>query len=45
MAKKARVDLAEVVACFEGLDDPRSSINLRHPLPSKSLMAATMCGH
>ena len=32
MAK--RIDLAEVVAHFETLEDPRSSVNLRHPLPS-----------
>lgn len=29
-----RIDLAEVVAHFETLEDPRSSVNLRHPLPS-----------
>lgn len=34
MAKKSRVDLSEVVACFEELEDPRSSVNLHHPLPS-----------
>ncbi len=34
MATKTRVDLSEVVACFEALEDPRSSVNLRHPLPS-----------
>ena len=42
MAKKSRVDLSEVVACFEELEDPRSPVNLRHPLPSViviSLMA------
>ena len=34
MTKKTRVDLSEVVPCFEELEDPRSSVNLHHPLPS-----------
>ena len=34
MAKKARVDLSEVVACFSELEDPRSSVNLKYPLSS-----------
>lgn len=41
-AKSKRVELDEVVACFESLEDPRSSINRRHPLTSVltiSLMA------
>ncbi len=29
-----RIDLAEVVAHFETLEDSRSSVNLRRPLPS-----------
>ena len=32
MAKETRVDLSEVVRHFETLDDPRSDINLKHPL-------------
>ena len=42
MSKKSRVDLSDVVACFEELEDPRSTVNLHHPLPSVmviSLMA------
>ncbi len=42
MAKSKRVELDEVVCCFESLEDPRSSVNLRHPLSSVvviSLMA------
>ena len=42
MAKSKRVELDEVVCCFESLEDPRSSINRRHPLTSVvtiSLMA------
>ncbi len=31
---KATVDLSEVVAHFETLEDPRSTINLLHLLPS-----------
>lgn len=34
MAKKASIDLSEVVACFSELEDPRSSINRKHPLSS-----------
>ncbi len=34
MARKSRFDLSEVVACFEELEDPRSPVNLHHPLPS-----------
>ena len=34
MASPRRVGLAEVVAHFRELEDPRSSINLRHPLAS-----------
>jgi predicted transposase YbfD/YdcC len=34
MAGSRRVDLDEVVAHFRELEDPRSSINLRHPLAS-----------
>jgi predicted transposase YbfD/YdcC len=34
MAASHRVDLDEVVAHFRDLEDPRSSINLRHPLAS-----------
>lgn len=39
MAKNSRRDLAEVVACFEDLEDPRSSVNLHHPLPSVVVIA------
>jgi predicted transposase YbfD/YdcC len=34
MAGSRRVELDEVVAHFQGLEDPRSSINRRHPLAS-----------
>ena len=32
MAKSKRIELCEVVAHFKSLEDPRSSINRRHPL-------------
>ena len=39
MANRIRVKLDEVLRHFEELDDPRSSINLRHPLVSVVVIA------
>ena len=39
MANRIRVSLDEVVGHFEELEDPRSSINLRHPLVSVVVIA------
>ncbi|MFO0890755.1 MAG: ISAs1 family transposase [Isosphaeraceae bacterium] len=39
MASERRVTLDEVVVFFEGLEDPRSSINRRHPLASVIVIA------
>src|SRR5262245_25391132 len=39
MASKRRVTLDEVVVFFEQLEDPRSSINRRHPLASVIVVA------
>ena len=39
MAKSQRVSLSEVVAHFEALEDPRSSINQKHPLVSVVVIA------
>jgi predicted transposase YbfD/YdcC len=39
MAEIGHVSLAEIVKHFEPLDDPRSSINLRHPLVSVVVIA------
>lgn len=38
-AKRKRVELSELTACFETLEDPRSSINRRHPLPSVMMIS------
>ena len=34
MASRVRMDVKEVLRCFEQLEDPRSSVNLLHPLDS-----------
>lgn len=34
MVDRVRIRLDEVVGYFEALDDPRSTVNLRHPLVS-----------
>jgi predicted transposase YbfD/YdcC len=34
MANQVRIGIDEVIEHFQNLEDPRSSINLRHPLPS-----------
>ncbi len=39
MASRIRVELDEVLRHFEELDDPRSAINLRHPLVSVVVIA------
>lgn len=39
MADPLRVSLDEVIAYFDQLDDPRSTINLRHPLSSVIVLA------
>jgi predicted transposase YbfD/YdcC len=39
MVSKRRVTLDEVVVFFEGLEDPRSSINRRHPLAGVIVIA------
>ena len=39
MANRIRVGLDEVVRQFEELEDPRSSVNLRHPLVSVLVIA------
>src|SRR5262245_61226434 len=39
MVSGRRMTLDEVVASFEALEDPRSSINRRHPLPSVIVIA------
>src|SRR5512138_2648096 len=39
MADLQRVSLDEVVAHFQGLEDPRSTINRRHPLASVVVIA------
>ncbi|MHC5537362.1 ISAs1 family transposase [Singulisphaera rosea] len=39
MADPVRVSLDEVIARFDQLDDPRSTINLRHPLSSVIVIA------
>lgn len=39
MANRIRVGVSEVVSHFEELDDPRSSVNLRHPLGSVVVIA------
>lgn len=39
MAKRSKVVLEEVLAHFHELEDPRSSMNLRHPLPSVLVIA------
>src|SRR3954469_11067387 len=39
MAEVRRVGLDEVVRQFQGLEDPRSSINRRHPLASVLVIA------
>lgn len=39
MASRIRIGLEEVVAHFDELEDPRSSINLRHPLGSVIVIA------
>ena len=38
-AKKSRFELSVVVACFQELEDPRSQVNLRHPLSSVIVIA------
>ena len=47
MSKRIRVSLDEVVRHFEELEDPRSSVNRRHPLVSVlviAIMAGPPCG-
>jgi predicted transposase YbfD/YdcC len=39
MAKRVRLDVEEVLRHFQDLEDPRSSINLRHPLVSVVVIA------
>src|SRR5450755_4267238 len=39
MASDQRIGLDEVVRHFEELEDPRCSVNLRHPLPSVVVIA------
>jgi predicted transposase YbfD/YdcC len=39
MAKAQRVGLDEVIGYFDGLEDPRASVNLKHPLASVVVMA------
>jgi predicted transposase YbfD/YdcC len=39
MAKSVRLDVEEVVRHFHELEDPRSSVNLRHPLVSVIVIA------
>ena len=39
MAEAARMGMADVVRHFEGLEDPRSKVNLRHPLESVVVIA------
>lgn len=39
MANRVRVGVNEVVGHFEELEDPRSSVNLRHPLGSVVVIA------
>jgi hypothetical protein len=39
MATSQSISLDEIVAHFQGLDDPRSSINRRHPLVSVIVIA------
>ena len=39
MAKKATFVLDEVLAHFDELEDPRSPVNLLHPLPSVIVVA------
>ena len=39
MTKSKRISLDEVVVHFEQLEDPRSTINRRHPLPSVVVIA------
>ncbi|MEZ6056924.1 MAG: ISAs1 family transposase [Planctomycetaceae bacterium] len=39
VARKATFVLDEVLAHFDELEDPRSSVNLRHPLPSVIVVA------
>ena len=39
MASRIRVELDEVLRHFEELDDPRSAVNLRHPLVSVVVIA------
>jgi predicted transposase YbfD/YdcC len=39
MAKSVRLDVEEVLRHFQDLEDPRSSVNLRHPLVSVVVIA------
>ena len=39
MAEAARMGMGDVVRHFEGLEDPRSNVNLRHPLESVVVIA------
>jgi hypothetical protein len=39
MARDIHIDLDQVVTHFENLEDPRSDINLRHPLVSVIVIA------
>src|SRR3954465_1881178 len=39
MADLQRISLAEVIPHFEALDDPRSTVNLQHPLVSVIVIA------
>ena len=39
MADNSRIELDEVVRYFEELEDPRSTINRRHPLTSVVVIA------
>src|SRR5436309_1606932 len=39
MADLQRVSLDEIVAHFQGLEDPRSTVNRRHPLASVAVIA------
>lgn len=39
MAKTKRIDLSEIAVHFEALEDPRSSINRKHPLVSVVVIA------
>lgn len=39
MATKRRITVDEIIAAFHDLEDPRSAINRRHPLPSVIVIA------